>query len=147
MRKKALSDDPKRGQAQQTPLAADDNTVPRPTPRPATPATPYSGGGVPPRPANDTIRDVHEGSNLWTPNQPIRPYGPPSVVEPRWFDYRTGRNLNFSERQRYFRQLRLTADTLGILRALIETRKDQLLKIPWVFQKKDDPDAEDPRID
>ncbi len=111
------------------------------------PASAYTGQGVPPRPASTTVRDIH-GNNFYSPNQPIAPFGPPQVTEPRWFDYLVGRNLNFTERQGYWKKLRGLADSLGVLRALIETRKDQFLRIPWEIQLKDDSKenpADDPR--
>ena len=103
---------------------------------------------------NTRIKGVTEG-NFYSPQQPITPYGPPNINEPRWWDYAVGFNLTYQPRQLEpisFRQLRAIANSLGVLRALIETRKDQMLRIPWDLQVVGKPRdltskaPEDPRL-
>jgi hypothetical protein len=92
-----------------------------------------------PRPP-DYISDVDLSGNIWSPFQPIIPFGPPGVLYPRAFDYQTGQNLQIGSGQLTFmRMLQVLAQSWGILRSVIETRKDQLLRVPWTIQLKDKP--------
>jgi len=114
---------------------------------------------VPPPPRLSSLPDnrietVDEG-NFFSPQQPVVPYGPPKIREPRWWDYPIGFNLTYTPRSFEpigFGQLRAFANSLGLLRSIIETRKDQLLRIPWeirILDKPRDPgdnSPEDPRI-
>lgn len=93
--------------------------------------------------------------NFFSPEQPVKPYGPPGITEPRWYDYAQGYNINYGPRQFEsisFQQLRGMANSFGLLRTLIETRKDQLCRIPWDIQIVDSPRSQfdkaplDPRI-
>jgi hypothetical protein len=62
------------------------------------------------------------------PQQPLQPLAPPEV-KGRQFDYPFGANLNYVPRSDIsisFDQLRDLADALPLLRAVIETRKDQI---------------------
>ncbi len=62
------------------------------------------------------------------PQQPLAPQAPPEV-KGRQFDYPFGANLNYiprSESGLSFAELRALADALPLLRAVIETRKDQV---------------------
>ncbi len=62
------------------------------------------------------------------PQQPLAPQAPPDV-KGRQFDYPFGANLNYvprSEGGLSFAELRALADSLPLLRAVIETRKDQV---------------------
>ena len=62
------------------------------------------------------------------PQQPLQPQAPPDV-KGRQFDYPFGANLNYvprSEGGLSFAELRALADSLPMLRAVIETRKDQV---------------------
>ncbi len=62
------------------------------------------------------------------PQQPLAPQAPPDV-KGRQFDYPFGANLNYvprSEGRISFAELRALADALPLLRAVIETRKDQV---------------------
>ena len=88
----------------------------------------------------DTIHDVDVGANWFGPMQPVAPYGPPSVTRPRDFDYTVGYNLNFIPEQfEFFQMLRAMRSSWGFLSAIIETRKDQLLTIPWTIQVRGKP--------
>ena len=62
------------------------------------------------------------------PLQPLQPMAPPEVKGRRW-DYPFGANLNYIPRADdgvSFAELRGLADALPLLRAVIETRKDQI---------------------
>jgi hypothetical protein len=62
------------------------------------------------------------------PLQPLEPMAPPEV-KGRQFDYPFGANLNYIPRADIsisFAELRALADALPLLRAVIETRKDQI---------------------
>ena len=67
--------------------------------------------------------------NSWFgPQQPLQPQAPPEV-KGRQFDYPFGANLNYMPRSEggiTFAELRALADALPLLRAVIETRKDQI---------------------
>jgi Phage portal protein len=69
------------------------------------------------------------GPDSWFgPQQPLQPQAPPDV-KGRQFDYPFGANLNYVPRSEggiSFAELRALADTLPLLRAVIETRKDQV---------------------
>ena len=62
------------------------------------------------------------------PQEPLAPQAPPEV-KGRQFDYPSGANLNYVPRSEggvSFSELRALADALPLLRAVIETRKDQI---------------------
>ena len=69
------------------------------------------------------------GPDAWFgPQQPLAPQAPPEV-KGRQYDYPFGANLNYSPRSEggiTFAELRALADALPLLRAVIETRKDQI---------------------
>jgi hypothetical protein len=69
------------------------------------------------------------GPDSWFgPQQPLQPQAPPDV-KGRQFDYPFGANLNYTPRSEggiSFAELRALADALPLLRAVIETRKDQI---------------------
>lgn len=102
---------------------------------------------------NGTLYVRRQGSKkaIWcgnTPFQPVWPFGPPFVTYPREWDYPVGINLEYiSKRQELFSHLRLMSRSNGILRSVIERRKDQFIRIPWTFQLKDKPERKDKRID
>ncbi len=78
------------------------------------------------------IRDVDIDYNWFTPFQPVWPFGPPYVTYPREWDYPVGINLEYQPRRMgLYAMLRAMSYGWGILRAVIETRKDQLMRIPW----------------
>jgi len=87
-----------------------------------------------------TIQDVDISRNWFSPFQPITPFGPPNIQFPREWDYPTGDNLNFTTpRMVLMQKLRLMSRSWGVLRAIIQTRKDQMLRLPWEFQVRDKP--------
>ena len=85
------------------------------------------------------------------PQQPLAPQAPPEV-KGRQFDYPFGANLNYIPRAEggiSFAELRALADALPLLRAVIETRKDQIAAQTFTVRMRahaDRPDAAD-RID
>jgi hypothetical protein len=96
-------------------------------------------GERPQQPPNE-IADVDVGANYFSPMQPVAPYGPPSVTRPRDWDYTVGYNLNFIPEQfEFFQMLRAMRGSWGVLSTVIETRKDELLTMPWTIQVRDKP--------
>src|SRR5271165_2652272 len=85
------------------------------------------------------------------PQQPLAPQAPPEV-KGRQFDYAFGANLNYIPRSEggiSFAELRALADALPLLRAVIETRKDQIAAQNFTVRpraRSNLPDAS-PRID
>jgi phage portal protein BeeE len=85
------------------------------------------------------------------PQQPLEPQAPPDV-KGRQFDYAFGANLNYVPRSEGgigFAELRALADALPLLRAVIETRKDQIAAQSFTVRPRaraNIPDAS-PRID
>lgn len=91
------------------------------------------------------IRGVDETSANWfTPGQPIAPVAPDGT-QPRRIDYPVGFNYVYTPRayeQISFAQLRQLSDGYDLMRLLIETRKDQLTRLPFRFrvvQKPEEP--------
>ena len=92
-------------------------------------------------------------NGLWfSPEQPLAPQAQ-DQAQGRRYDYPVGYNLRWTPRAEEgvsFAQLRALADTYDLLRLLIETRKDQLVKIEWTINKIDiqdnDDEDDDPRI-
>jgi phage portal protein BeeE len=80
------------------------------------------------------------------PLQPLAPMAPPEV-KGRQFDYPFGANLNYIPRAEdgiSFAELRGLADALPLLRAVIETRKDQIAAQSYAVRARaraDSPDA------
>lgn len=95
------------------------------------------------------VSDVDLSQNIWSPFQPVVPFGPPYVNYPRTYDYPVGLNLDFTSQGRlaFFKMLQAMSRSWGILRAVIETRKDQLMRIPWAIQLRDKPKAKNTRLD
>lgn len=76
------------------------------------------------------------------PYEPIPPVAPAGTPV-RLVDYPVGYNINISPRSGEpvsFAQLRSLADSHDITRLAIETRKDQVSKMPWGFRLKEQPD-------
>lgn len=81
------------------------------------------------------------------PQQPIQPMA--EEAEGRQFDYPTGYNIQITPRSTEgisFATMRALADNYDLLRIIIETRKDQLVRMQWKYQhrnpdkqKKSDP--------
>jgi len=78
------------------------------------------------------LRDVDPGTNFFSPLQPVRPFAPLTGNYARVWDYPVGVNLDYQPRRlALMAQLRMMSQSWGLLRAVIETRKDQLLAVPW----------------
>jgi hypothetical protein len=96
------------------------------------------------------IRDVDIDYNWFSPFQPVWPFGPPYVTYPREWDYPVGINLEYQPRRMgLYAMLRAMSYGWGILRAVIETRKDQLMRIPWdirLINGSAKSSARDPRV-
>jgi hypothetical protein len=85
------------------------------------------------------------------PQQPLAPQAPPEV-KGRQFDYAFGANLNYIPRSEggiSFAELRALADALPLLRAVIETRKDQIAAQNFTVRQRSRANLTDasPRID
>jgi len=79
------------------------------------------------------------------PLQPLAPMAPPEV-KGRQFDYPFGANLNYIPRAEdgvSFAELRGLADALPLLRAVIETRKDQIAGQNYAVRARAHADAPD----
>lgn len=98
-----------------------------------------SGGKVTPIGQAITGRFMTTTTASWFgPGLPIQPMAPPEV-KGRQFDYGYGVNLSYSPRGEEtigFAELRALADNLPLLRAAIETRKDQLLNSSWTIKHR-----------
>jgi hypothetical protein len=80
--------------------------------------------------------DVWFGPDL--PMPPSAPAGTP----PRTLDYPVGYNINIQPRNMEpisFHQMRSLADSFDLVRLCIETRKDQVSRMPWAFRSKSRP--------
>ena len=78
------------------------------------------------------------------PLQPLAPQAPAEVKGRQW-DYPFGVNINYiprSESALSFDNLRSLADALPLLRAVIETRKDQIAALNWTIRARDPRNAE-----
>ena len=79
------------------------------------------------------------------PQQPLSPQAPPEV-KGRQFDYPFGVNLSYVPRATggvSFAELRALADALPLLRAVIETRKDQVAALSYSVRARDPVNAGD----
>ncbi len=79
------------------------------------------------------------------PQQPLAPQAPPDV-KGRQFDYPFGVNLSYVPRATggiSFAELRALADALPLLRAVIETRKDQIAGLGYAVRARDPAGAQD----
>ena len=73
------------------------------------------------------------------PQQPLSPQAPPEVKGRQW-DYPFGVNLSYVPRATCgisFAELRALADALPLLRAVIETRKDQIAGLSYAVRARD----------
>src|SRR5271163_4570356 len=79
------------------------------------------------------------------PQQPLAPQAPPDVKGRQW-DYPFGVNLSYVPRSEggiAFAELRALADALPLLRAVIETRKDQIAGLSYAVRSRDPAGAAD----
>jgi hypothetical protein len=77
------------------------------------------------------------GMNAWFSALPPLPQVAPPNTPVRRFDFPIGQNINYIPRSgetTTFAQLRALADNYDLLRTVIETRKDQLAKVPWTIR-------------
>ena len=86
------------------------------------------------------------GPDTWFgPQQPLQPQAPPDVKGRQW-DYPFGVNLSYvprSDNGISFLELRALADALPLLRAVIETRKDQIAGLSYAVRSRDPAGAPD----
>ena len=79
------------------------------------------------------------GPESWFgPQQPLAPQAPAEVKGRQW-DYPFGVNINYTPRADgllSFGELRALADALPLLRAVIETRKDQISALHWTVRPR-----------
>lgn len=86
------------------------------------------------------IADVDPSRNWFSPMQPMVPFGSPHNNFPREYDYNVGQNLNFvTPRMQLMAKMRLMSRSWGTLRAIIQTRKDQMIRLPWEIQVRGKP--------
>jgi len=86
------------------------------------------------------VDDVNMASVWYSPMEPVWPFGPPYYTVPREWDFPVGYNLNYvPARLELMGTLRGMRQSWGVLSTVIETRKDQLLRIPWTIQVKGKP--------
>ena len=87
-------------------------------------------------------RKLRSTLSVWFgPDQPMAPSAP-SGTPPRILDYPVGYNINIQPRSLEpisFDQMRALADSFDLVRLCIETRKDQVSRIPWAFRLKQPP--------
>jgi len=94
------------------------------------------------------IDDVDVSSVWYSPMEPVWPFGPPDYTVPREWDYPVGYNINFvPQRLELMGMLRGMRSSWGILSTIIETRKDQLLRVPWTIQVRNKPRATSKFVD
>jgi len=75
----------------------------------------------------------------WGPGQPLKPSNPDET--PRRYDYQPGRNLFVNHREGKhvtYSQMRELANTYGILRTVIEQRKDEIRGLDWAIGVRED---------
>ena len=84
----------------------------------------------------------------FTPQQPLTPVAPEEVKGRAW-DYPVGHNLRITSTKSgvSFQELRGLADGYDLLRAVIETRKDQIGMMEWGIKYKDDKKQSDAKIE
>jgi hypothetical protein len=94
------------------------------------------------------IDDV-DMANLWySPMEPVWPFGPPYTNVPVEWNFPVGYNLNYvPQRLELMGMLRGMRQSWGVLSTIIETRKDQLLRVPWTIQVRNKPRATSKFVD
>ena len=100
---------------------------------------------------SDFITDVDEERNRFSPYQPVAPFGPPSILDVREWDYPTGYNLQIVNRHIMLGEmLRGIVRGSGIIANELSARVDELVSLPWKFVLKTPAKGvkseEDPRI-
>lgn len=78
------------------------------------------------------------GADWFGPLNPMAPTAPPDVAG-RILDFPVGYNLGVTPRAYEvvgFEQMRALADAYDMMRIVIETRKDQMTRLPWNIKKK-----------
>jgi hypothetical protein len=100
---------------------------------------------------SDFIPDVDEERNRFSPYQPVAPFGPPSIVDAREWDYPTGYNLEIVNRHIVLGEmLRGIVRGSGIIANELSARVDELVSLPWKFVLKNPAKGvkseDDPRI-
>ena len=90
------------------------------------------------RPTTQNIRIDDVTSGWFTPLQPMPPFAPPGTT-PRQFAYLPGANILWQPKTGEaegvpgitYDVLRMFADSWDILRLVIETAKDRIMRVPW----------------
>ena len=100
---------------------------------------------------SDFIPDVDEERNRFSPYQPVAPFGPPSILDVREWDYPTGYNLEIVNRHIVLGEmLRGIVRGSGIIANELSARVDELVSLPWKFVLKNPAKGvkseDDPRI-
>ena len=100
---------------------------------------------------SDFILDVDEQRNRFSPYQPVAPFGPPSILDAREWDYPTGYNLEIVNRHIVLGEmLRGIVRGSGIIANELSARVDELVSLPWKFVLKNPAKGvkseDDPRI-
>jgi hypothetical protein len=89
-------------------------------------------------------RKLRDTFDVWFgPDLPMAPSAP-AGTPPRMLDYPVGYNINIQPRNMEpisFEQMRSLADSFDLVRLCIETRKDQVSRMPWAFRLKTQPGA------
>lgn len=84
-------------------------------------------------------RKVRSTFDVWFgPDQPMTASAPPGT-RPRTTDYPVAYNINIQPRNLEaisFQQMRSLADSFDLVRLCIETRKDQVSRMPWSFRPR-----------
>lgn len=94
------------------------------------------------------IEDVDMDSVWYSPMEPVHPFGPPYYNRPREWNYPVGYNINFiPKRLELMGMLRGMRESWGVLSTVIQTRKDQLMRLPWTIQQRDKPRAKNAGVE
>ena len=94
------------------------------------------------------IDDVDLASIWYSPMEPVWPFGPPYYNVPREWNYPVGYNINYvPQRLELVGMLRGMRSSWGILATVVQTRKDQLLRLPWTIQVRNKPRATSKAVD
>jgi len=94
------------------------------------------------------IDDVDLSNTWYSPMQPVWPYGPPTITRPKEWNFPVGYNINFiPQRMQTYGMLEGMRSSWGVLATIIETRKDQLLRLPWTIQIKNKPRGKSAAVD